>query len=193
MGGPEPVRGCALRAARRSALARALSLSRISRSRLANDGRWLLMSLPGGYCRRHRTWANGIARSRTRRCVPTTTRLGCATLSFATAHPALQRTLAARSYVEPTSVQLAVLAEGARDRDLLVSAQTGSGKTVAFGMVVAQSLLAGAETFAKAAAPRALIVTPTRELAQQVCRELTWLFAETGARIASCVGGMDPR
>jgi ATP-dependent RNA helicase DeaD len=113
-------------------------------------------------------------------------------LPFATAQPSLQRALAARAYVEPTPVQLAVLANDARDRDLLVSAHTGSGKTVAFGLALAQTLLADAERFAKATSPRALIVTPTRELAQQVCRELVWLFAEAGARIATCVGGMDP-
>jgi ATP-dependent RNA helicase DeaD len=44
-----------------------------------------------------------------------------------------------------------------------------------------------------AGAPRALIVAPTRELAIQVHRELSWLYAETGARITTCVGGMDPR
>ena len=113
-------------------------------------------------------------------------------MSFSAAHPTVQRALAARSYVEPTPVQLAVLGDDARDRDLLVSAQTGSGKTVAFGLAVAQTVLAGAERLAKAASPRALIVTPTRELAQQVCRELTWLFADAGARITTCVGGMDP-
>jgi ATP-dependent RNA helicase DeaD len=113
-------------------------------------------------------------------------------LPFSAAHPSLQRALAARSYVEPTAVQLAVLADSARDRDLLVSAQTGSGKTVAFGLAIAQTLLANADRFQKVAAPRALIVTPTRELAQQVCGELTWLFAESGARITTCVGGMDP-
>src|SRR5262249_49084904 len=75
---------------------------------------------------------------RSRRCLPRSTGLGCATLSFSAAHPTLQRVLAARSYVEPTAVQLAVLADDARDRDLLVSAQTGSGKTVAFGLAVAQ-------------------------------------------------------
>ncbi len=118
--------------------------------------------------------------------------LGCATLPFPAAHPSLQRTLAARSYVEPTAVQLAVLADDARDRDLLVSAQTGSGKTVAFGMVVAHTLLGTADRFAKPTTPRGLIITPTRELAQQVCGELSWLLAEAGARIATCVGGMDP-
>ena len=78
-------------------------------------------------------------------------------------------------------------------RDVLVSAQTGSGKTVAFGLALARTLLGDTERFTAAGAPRALIVTPTRELAMQVHRELSWLFAETGARITTCVGGMDPR
>ncbi|MBX3158143.1 MAG: DEAD/DEAH box helicase [Deltaproteobacteria bacterium] len=114
-------------------------------------------------------------------------------MSFDHAHPALRRTLAARGYTAATPVQAAVTAETVRGRDLLVSAQTGSGKTVAFGIVLAGALLGEAERFVPAAAPRALIVTPTRELALQVCRELTWLFAETGARLATCVGGMDVR
>jgi ATP-dependent RNA helicase DeaD len=110
---------------------------------------------------------------------------------FSSAHPALQAALARRSYTEPTAVQAAVLE--ATDRDLLVSAQTGSGKTVAFGIVLARSLLGEAPRVDRAAAPRALVVTPTRELAMQVQRELSWLYADTGARITTCVGGMDPR
>jgi len=78
-------------------------------------------------------------------------------------------------------------------RDVLVSAQTGSGKTVAFGIALAKTLLGDTPRFAAAGAPRALIVTPTRELAMQVHRELMWLYAETSARITTCVGGMDPR
>ena len=42
-------------------------------------------------------------------------------------------------------------------------------------------------------APLALVIAPTRELALQVQRELAWLYADAGARIASAVGGMDPR
>ena len=76
---------------------------------------------------------------------------------------------------------------------MLVSAQTGSGKTVAFGLALSSRLLGEAERFERAAEPLALIIAPTRELAVQVQRELAWLYAETGARIASCVGGMDPR
>jgi len=114
-------------------------------------------------------------------------------LSFTSAHPSLQAALARRQYTDPTPVQAAVLAEDARERDLLVSAQTGSGKTVAFGLALAGRLLGEAARFEKAGAPLALVVTPTRELAQQVHRELVWLYADTGARITTCVGGFDPR
>jgi len=114
-------------------------------------------------------------------------------MPFSAAHPSLRRALAARSYDEPTKVQDAILAPEVEGRDLLVSAQTGSGKTVAFGLALARPLLGDAERFPAPGAPRALIVAPTRELAIQVHRELSWLYAETGARITTCVGGMDPR
>ena len=115
-------------------------------------------------------------------------------MSFPTdLNPALARALAAHDYAEPTAVQSAVLAPEAAGRDLLVSAQTGSGKTVAFGLAIAPTILGDAERFPPPAAPLALVIAPTRELAMQVKAELMWLYAETGARIASCVGGMDSR
>jgi ATP-dependent RNA helicase DeaD len=61
-------------------------------------------------------------------------------------------------------------------RDLLVSAQTGSGKTVAFGLAMAGDLLGEEDRLTRADTPLALIVAPTRELAMQVARELTWLY-----------------
>ena len=113
-------------------------------------------------------------------------------MPFPTVNPSLARALEEREYAEPTEVQSAVLAAEA-GRDLLVSAQTGSGKTIAFGLALAGSLLGEAERFEKAGAPLALVIAPTRELAMQVKAELTWLYAQSGARIASCVGGMDSR
>ncbi len=107
--------------------------------------------------------------------------------------PALARALEERNYTDLTPVQTAVLESAADGRDLLVSAQTGSGKTVAFGLAIAGTLLGEAEMFGEADAPLALIVAPTRELALQVQRELAWLYAHTKARIVSCVGGMDPK
>ncbi|MCR4266817.1 DEAD/DEAH box helicase [Nitratireductor sp. ZSWI3] len=107
--------------------------------------------------------------------------------------PALGRALDKRGYRELTQVQKAVLGIEPRGADALVSAQTGSGKTVAFGIALAPSLLDGQERFGPAGAPLGLVVAPTRELALQVKREIEWLYAETGALVASCVGGMDIR
>lgn len=107
--------------------------------------------------------------------------------------PALGQALTKRGYKELTPVQKAVLAPELSAADMLVSAQTGSGKTVAFGVAIAPTLLGDTERFKPAEAPLALAVAPTRELALQVKRELDWLYAETGAIIASCVGGMDMR
>jgi ATP-dependent RNA helicase DeaD len=109
------------------------------------------------------------------------------------ASPPLARALAERNYNDATPVQTAVLAGDAIGRDLLVSAQTGSGKTVAYGLAIANDLLGDAERLPRAAAPLALIVAPTRELALQVHRELEWLYKFAGARVVSCVGGMDPQ
>jgi ATP-dependent RNA helicase DeaD len=113
-------------------------------------------------------------------------------LTFPTTHPALSRALAERDYKDATPVQMAVVAEGAEGRDLLVSAQTGSGKTIAFGLALADTLMEGAQAMGPAGDPLALIIAPTRELALQVQRELSWLYHYAGARIVSCVGGMDP-
>ncbi|MCZ0733028.1 DEAD/DEAH box helicase [Phreatobacter sp. AB_2022a] len=107
--------------------------------------------------------------------------------------PPLAEALAERNYTDLTPVQSAVIGPGALDRDLLVSAQTGSGKTVAYGLALAPTLLGGLERMAPAGDPLALIIAPTRELALQVQRELAWLYAKAGARIIACVGGMDPR
>ncbi|HEX4198442.1 MAG TPA: DEAD/DEAH box helicase [Caulobacteraceae bacterium] len=106
-------------------------------------------------------------------------------------HPALASALAERGYATLTPVQHAVLEPEAKGRDLLVSARTGSGKTVAYGLVLADALLDADGTLATAGAPLALVIAPTRELAMQVRGELQWLYA--GAKIVACVGGMDPR
>jgi ATP-dependent RNA helicase DeaD len=105
---------------------------------------------------------------------------------------ALQDALDARGYDTLTPVQEAVLNPGYVGADLLVSAQTGSGKTLGFGLAIASTILED-ETFAPAGAPLALVIAPTRELALQVKRELAWLYAQAGVVMASTVGGMDMR
>ncbi len=113
--------------------------------------------------------------------------------NFPNVRPALSAALTSRGYTALTPVQEAVLAPELNLADLLVSAQTGSGKTVAFGLALAPTLLGESDHFAQAQAPLAVVIAPTRELALQVKRELEWLYKETGARLASCVGGMDMR
>lgn len=113
-------------------------------------------------------------------------------MTFETLPPLLGEALAARGYERPTPVQAAVLEADAEGRDLIVSAQTGSGKTVAFGLALAPQLLDQAGSLSSASKPNALVIAPTRELALQVSRELSWLYGKAGARIVTCVGGMDP-
>ena len=112
---------------------------------------------------------------------------------FAAAHPLLAEALEKRGFVTMTDVQSAVLADSCHERDLLVSAQTGSGKTVAFGLSMADQLLGSDAENDLPSQPAALIITPTRELALQVKKELDWLYAETDLVLASAVGGMDIR
>ncbi|MCO6382136.1 DEAD/DEAH box helicase [Oceanicola sp. 502str15] len=106
---------------------------------------------------------------------------------------ALADAIAERGYTTLTPVQEAVGDPAYAGADLLVSAQTGSGKTLGFGIAIAPTLLGEAEVFGAAEAPLALVIAPTRELALQVKRELGWLYAKAGAVVASCVGGMDMR
>ncbi len=112
-------------------------------------------------------------------------------MTFPDTSPLLARALVERQYTEPTPVQSAVLTQTAENRDLLVSAQTGSGKTVAYGLAFAPDILNTQGQMPQAGAPLALVIAPTRELAMQVKRELDWLYQFAGARIVSCVGGMD--
>ncbi len=98
-----------------------------------------------------------------------------------------------RGYSTLTPVQAEVTRPEYDGADLLVSAQTGSGKTVGFGLAIAPTLLGEDGRFGPPAEPLALIIAPTRELAMQVKRELAWLYEKAGAVVTSCVGGMDMR
>jgi ATP-dependent RNA helicase DeaD len=107
--------------------------------------------------------------------------------------PTLAKALAERGFETLTDVQQAVTAPELAGADLLVSAQTGSGKTVGFGLAIAPTLIGEGDRFGPPASPLALVIAPTRELALQVQRELAWLFAGASGRVVPCIGGMDPR
>ena len=103
--------------------------------------------------------------------------------------PALASALAAKGYETLTAVQEAVLDEALEGRDLRVTSQTGSGKTIAIGFVVRDLLDDLTAQGGGPARPRVLVLTPTRELAKQVAEELTWLYAPLRVRVACVTGG----
>ncbi|NWJ42448.1 MAG: DEAD/DEAH box helicase [Geothrix sp.] len=94
---------------------------------------------------------------------------------------ALLAALAKRGFETPMPVQAQTIQPGLEGRDLLVQSRTGSGKTLAFGLPLLQRL-------SDARHPQALILAPTRELAQQVGAELHTLVPKLP--IASLVGGV---
>lgn len=114
-------------------------------------------------------------------------------MNFPPLPASLEAALAERGYASATPVQAEVMQPDALGRDLVVSAQTGSGKTIAFGIAMASELLGDSDTIPFSVQPLALIIAPTRELALQVSRELGWLYSKAGGRVATCVGGMNPQ
>lgn len=102
---------------------------------------------------------------------------------------AIRAALEDRGFDELMVVQRAVLAEEAAERDLQISSQTGSGKTVALGLVMAPRLLKKSKV-SKAGKPiRALVIVPTRELAVQVGGELEWLYSQVPGLLVETVTG----
>lgn len=100
--------------------------------------------------------------------------------------PELLRAIERKGFEHPMPVQTAVLRDGSlADNDLIVQARTGSGKTLAFALPLLNGMEPGART------PRIIVLSPTRELAQQTAREFAWLGADMGVRVATLVGGLD--
>ena len=89
--------------------------------------------------------------------------------------PALLLAVNDKAYVEATPIQLAAIPAALQGRDLLGSAQTGSGKTVAFALPLLQRLQAQSPGGLRR--PRALVLVPTRELSTQVGEEIRSLGA----------------
>jgi superfamily II DNA/RNA helicase len=114
-------------------------------------------------------------------------------------NPALLQAVEAAGYTAPTPVQAKTIPVALEGGDWMVSSQTGSGKTAAFLLPAIHALLAApqmskgeqaARGHRAAASPRVLILTPTRELAQQVAAEAIQLVRFCrGVRIANVVGG----
>jgi ATP-dependent RNA helicase DeaD len=98
--------------------------------------------------------------------------------------PEIRRAVDACGYTHPTPVQLAVFEPASRGKNLVVQARTGTGKTAAFGLPILDALVK--KSVAKV---QALVLTPTRELALQVAREMERLGEHKGTKIVPIYGG----
>lgn len=99
--------------------------------------------------------------------------------------PELLKALSERGFSSPTPVQDRVLSENIWEKDVLVRAETGSGKTLAFLLPLLQRVTHGDRK------SKTLILSPTRELSQQIWKEADWLGRYLNISTASLVGGMD--
>jgi ATP-dependent RNA helicase RhlE len=105
--------------------------------------------------------------------------------------PALLRAVRELGYTAPTPVQAQAIPPGLAGRDVLASAQTGTGKTAAFGIPLIERLAAlPRPKRGEARKTRALILAPTRELAAQIAANLSALAAHTGLRVVAIYGGV---
>lgn len=100
-------------------------------------------------------------------------------------HPKLVQAVDGMGYTKPTPIQTQAIPPALEGRDVLGCAMTGSGKTAAFVLPILQRLLDKPR-----GVTRALILTPTRELAAQVFEQVEQLGAHTGVRGAAVFGGV---
>jgi superfamily II DNA/RNA helicase len=102
--------------------------------------------------------------------------------------PALLKALEVSGYKAPTAVQAAAIPEVLQGADLMVSSHTGSGKTAAFMLPALQKLSQPAAV--KGVGPRVLVLTPTRELAQQVTKAAETYGRNVRLNTVSILGGL---
>ena len=110
-----------------------------------------------------------------------------------TLDPSLHQNLARNLFVEPTPVQAKSIPPALEGADVVATAQTGTGKTLAFLLPIMQHLLeerAGADKRTPNSQIQALVLSPTRELALQIADTFSKLSVSTGLRAAVVVGGL---
>ncbi|MFC1933981.1 DEAD/DEAH box helicase [Chloroflexota bacterium] len=100
-------------------------------------------------------------------------------------HPSIMAGVRALGYITPTPIQLKSIPPIMQGRDLIGVAQTGTGKTAAFVLPILQRLLRGPR-----GRIRALIISPTRELAEQTCETINDLGKQTRLQSIAIYGGM---
>jgi ATP-dependent RNA helicase RhlE len=100
-------------------------------------------------------------------------------------HPSVMAGVQVLGYVTPTPIQLQTIPSIMEGRDIIGLAQTGTGKTAAFALPILHRLQQG-----KRGVVRALVISPTRELAEQTCDAFTELGRKTGLRNVAIYGGV---
>jgi ATP-dependent RNA helicase RhlE len=100
-------------------------------------------------------------------------------------NPSIMAGVRALGYTTPTPIQLKAIPPIMQGRDVIGLAQTGTGKTAAFVLPVLQRLLQGPR-----GRVRTLIISPTRELAEQTCEVITELGQQTGLHSIAIYGGV---
>jgi ATP-dependent RNA helicase RhlE len=101
-------------------------------------------------------------------------------------HPYIMEGVNALGYTEPTPIQSEAIPAALQGCDIIGLAQTGTGKTAAFVLPVLQKLMTG-----KRGQVRALVMSPTRELAEQTCSAINKLGKKTGLRSIAVYGGVN--
>ena len=104
--------------------------------------------------------------------------------------PELLRAVADKGYDSPTPIQAQAIPAVLAGRDVLAGAQTGTGKTAGFVLPILQRLVADAAPGA-IRAPRALVLTPTRELAAQVAESARDYGKHLQLRVTQVFGGVN--
>lgn len=105
-------------------------------------------------------------------------------------NPALQQALDECDYTEMTPIQKQAIVPARRGRDILANAQTGTGKTAAFSLPILQRLADNPAELNPGQA-RALILTPTRELAQQLAETIGRYNKHLNLRLVAVYGGVN--
>ena len=148
------------------------------------------MFRPDGFCRPHQGRAGHIAAESSR-----TSMADIVDFSSFGLDPRILETIRKMGYVTPTPIQVKAIPAVLAGRDVMGAAQTGTGKTAGYGLPMLQKLLAKENSSASPARHpvRALILAPTRELADQVNENLSAYAKGTNLRVGVVYGGVNIR
>ena len=104
-------------------------------------------------------------------------------------NPNISQNLLSKGFTNLTDIQIKMLEIHKDKKDLLVTSQTGSGKTIAYFLSIQNEI--SSKRIKETGSPSVLIVAPTRELAIQVYEEAIWFFKGEDIKVITTIGGME--